>query len=151
MRVCTSSLSATKDFERLARRLSGRAIAVVFGGGGARGFAHLGALKAFEEEGIPIDIIGGTSMGAFVGALYAATTSQTHAYQAVKRFSEKSRWYNYLADTTAPVLAATSGSYLSNTVASAVSKDFVSSDARLTFYCNVTNLSNGCQSHIMYP
>ncbi|KAF5698763.1 lysophospholipase NTE1 [Fusarium mundagurra] len=151
MRVRTNPLSSTKDFERLARRLSGRAIAVVFGGGGARGFAHLGALKAFEEEGIPIDIIGGTSMGAFVGGLYATTASQTRAYQAAKSFSEKSRWYNYLADATAPVLAATSGSYLSSTVASAIGETFVSSDARLTFYCNVTNLSNGCQSHIMYP
>jgi predicted acylesterase/phospholipase RssA len=43
----------------------------VLGGGGARGFAHLGALRAFEEQGVPIDVVGGTSIGALAGALWA--------------------------------------------------------------------------------
>lgn len=46
-------------------------VGVVLSGGGAKGFAHIGALKALEEAGIPIDYIAGTSMGAIVGALYA--------------------------------------------------------------------------------
>lgn len=41
------------------------------GGGGAKGVAHIGALKVLEEAGIPIDYVAGTSMGALVGALYA--------------------------------------------------------------------------------
>lgn len=45
--------------------------ALCLGGGGARGFAHIGALKAFEEAGIDFDIVVGTSVGAIVGALYA--------------------------------------------------------------------------------
>jgi predicted acylesterase/phospholipase RssA len=44
--------------------MSERAVGVVLGGGGARGFAHIGVLQALEEEGIPIDAIGGTSMGS---------------------------------------------------------------------------------------
>ena len=40
-------------------------------GGGARGFAHVGVLMALEEEGVPVDMLGGTSMGAFVGGIYA--------------------------------------------------------------------------------
>ena len=46
-------------------------VAVVLGGGGAKGVAHIGVLKVLEEAGIPIDIVAGTSMGAIVGGLYA--------------------------------------------------------------------------------
>ncbi len=46
-------------------------IGIALGGGGARGFAHLGVLLALEENGIPIDIITGTSMGAGVGVAKA--------------------------------------------------------------------------------
>ncbi|XP_031755196.1 neuropathy target esterase isoform X1 [Xenopus tropicalis] len=59
------------DFSRLARALTGNTIALVLGGGGARGFAHVGVIKALEEAGIPVDMVGGTSMGAVVGGVYA--------------------------------------------------------------------------------
>jgi predicted acylesterase/phospholipase RssA/CRP-like cAMP-binding protein len=59
------------DFRRLARFLSGEAIGLVLGGGGARGFAHLGVLRALREAGIPIDAVGGTSHGAIVAAAVA--------------------------------------------------------------------------------
>src|SRR3984885_13435825 len=53
-------------------------VGVALGGGGARGLAHIGVLKAFEEEDIPIGAIAGTSVGALIGSLYAAgiTTAQ---------------------------------------------------------------------------
>ncbi len=47
-------------------------VGVVMSGGGAKGLYHIGVLKALEEEGIPIDYVAGTSMGAIVGSLYAA-------------------------------------------------------------------------------
>lgn len=47
-------------------------VGLVLSGGGAKGLAHIGALKVIEEAGVKIDYIGGTSMGAIVGALYAA-------------------------------------------------------------------------------
>src|SRR5690554_7077298 len=47
-------------------------VGLVLSGGGAKGFAHIGVLKVLEEEGIQIDYIGGTSMGAIIGALYAS-------------------------------------------------------------------------------
>jgi len=46
-------------------------IAVVLSGGGAKGFAHVGVLKVLEQEGIPVDIIVGTSMGSLIGGIYA--------------------------------------------------------------------------------
>ena len=47
-------------------------VGLVLSGGGAKGFAHIGALKVIEEAGVKIDYIGGTSMGAIIGALYAS-------------------------------------------------------------------------------
>ena len=64
-----------EDFERLARHLTGRRIGLALGGGGARGLAHIGLLRAANEVGIPIDDIGGTSIGALVAAQWAAGMS----------------------------------------------------------------------------
>ncbi|NLN74477.1 MAG: patatin, partial [Bacteroidales bacterium] len=47
-------------------------VALVLSGGGAKGAAHIGVIRALEEEGIPIDYIAGTSAGAIIGALYAS-------------------------------------------------------------------------------
>lgn len=57
--------------ERVARRLAGRSLGLVLSGGGARAFAHLGVLEVLEEEGLAVDRVGGTSMGAFVSAMVA--------------------------------------------------------------------------------
>ena len=46
-------------------------VAVVLSGGGAKGVAHIGAIKVIEEAGIPIDYVVGTSMGSIIGGLYA--------------------------------------------------------------------------------
>lgn len=58
-----------------AKYAFGQGVAVVLSGGGSRGMAHVGVLKALEENNIPIDYIAGTSIGAAVGALYAAGIS----------------------------------------------------------------------------
>ncbi|HSC26375.1 MAG TPA: cyclic nucleotide-binding and patatin-like phospholipase domain-containing protein [Vicinamibacterales bacterium] len=60
--------SADADYERLSRFLTGNAIGLALGGGFARGLAHLGVLRALREANIPVDAIGGASMGALVGA-----------------------------------------------------------------------------------
>jgi predicted acylesterase/phospholipase RssA/CRP-like cAMP-binding protein len=65
------AMSEQKDFERLARLLTGNAVGIVLGGGGARGFAHIGVIRALKEAGISIDSIGGTSAGAIIGAQVA--------------------------------------------------------------------------------
>jgi CRP-like cAMP-binding protein/predicted acylesterase/phospholipase RssA len=64
-------LDGEADFERLARVLTGHAVGVVLGGGFARGIAHAGVVRALETAGIPLDFIGGTSMGAIMAAEYA--------------------------------------------------------------------------------
>ena len=52
-------------------------IGLVLSGGGAKGFAHIGVLKILEKAGVKIDFIGGTSMGAVVGGLYASGYNAT--------------------------------------------------------------------------
>jgi NTE family protein len=61
-----------RDMARLARLLSRNAVGLVLGGGGARGFAHLGAWRALRARGVDIDYVGGTSIGAVMAALIAA-------------------------------------------------------------------------------
>ncbi|HET9023353.1 MAG TPA: patatin-like phospholipase family protein, partial [Burkholderiaceae bacterium] len=61
-----------RDLARLARLLSRNAVGLVFAGGGARGFAHLGTWQALLEQGIEVDCVGGTSIGAVMAALVAA-------------------------------------------------------------------------------
>ena len=56
---------------RIARRLAGRSLGLVLSGGGARAFAHVGVLEVLEDERVPIDRVGGTSMGAFIAAMVA--------------------------------------------------------------------------------
>lgn len=61
-------LDRNGDVERIARFLAGRAVGLVLAGGGAPGFAHIGAIRALREAGVPIDAVGGTSIGSIVAA-----------------------------------------------------------------------------------
>jgi NTE family protein len=69
-------------------------VAVVLSGGGAKGFAHIGVLKILEEEGIPIDIIVGTSIGSLIGGFYSLGYSAGEIEEVVK----KQNWERVLSD-----------------------------------------------------
>lgn len=71
-------------------------VGVVLSGGGAKGFAHIGALKVLEEAGIPVDYIAGTSIGAIVGALYAIGYD-SHAIDSLVKGQD---WTHLLSDET---------------------------------------------------
>lgn len=73
-------------------------VAVVLSGGGAKGVAHIGALKVIEEAGIPVDIVCGTSMGALVGALYSVGYSTEYLDSLVR----SQDWAALLSDRTDP-------------------------------------------------
>ena len=72
------------DLARAARRLTGSSLGLVLGGGGARGFAHLGVLEVLEEDGILVDRVGGTSMGGIVSSAFAAGLDPPSRRRAVK-------------------------------------------------------------------
>jgi predicted acylesterase/phospholipase RssA/CRP-like cAMP-binding protein len=92
-----------EDYARVARFLTGHAVGLVLGGGGARGFAHLGVLKALEEAKIPIDLIGGNSMGALIGAQYACGWSLDEIREQTQKFAGGGEW------PTLPVISLVSG------------------------------------------
>ena len=107
----------TSDIARVARWLTGKQIGLVLGGGGARGMAHLGVLKALEEENIPIDVIGGTSQGAFIGALMAMTHDPYISVPARRARRDKGRvfalemssMWNLIKDITYPLTSYWTG------------------------------------------
>ena len=90
------------DMLPLARSLIGQGVGFVLGGGGARGFAHLGLLRAARDLAIPIDLVGGTSMGAFIGALYAQGRSLDEITNLVR---ETFLLRNFLNDYMLPRIA----------------------------------------------
>src|SRR5213595_3642797 len=69
-------------------------VGVALGGGFARGLAHVGVLKVLEEEGIPIDFVAGTSIGAAIGAIHASGVSgkELEEIASILKFSDFARW-----------------------------------------------------------
>ncbi|PVU96636.1 hypothetical protein BB559_002327 [Furculomyces boomerangus] len=132
------------DFARLARRLCNQSVGLVMGGGGARGMALLGVLRAFEEAGIPIDIVGGTSIGAFFSGLYAHEPDSMNIWRRAKLFANhiSSMWRTIL-DATWPVLSYTSGNEF-NRALWKVFKETQIEDLWLPFYCVSTNITHSC-------
>jgi predicted acylesterase/phospholipase RssA/CRP-like cAMP-binding protein len=82
-------------YKRLAHRLAGRTTGLVLSGGAARGFAHVGVLRALEELGIQIDRVGGTSMGALIGAGYAMGLSYKDMASLAQRFANPKQLFDY--------------------------------------------------------
>jgi NTE family protein len=96
----------TDDIHRLSRFVSGRAVGLVLAGGGARGFAHIGVMKALMEAGVPFDHLGGTSMGAIIAAGMAAEWS---IEELTARMREAFVDTNPLSDYTLPLIALVRG------------------------------------------
>lgn len=94
-----------RDEERLARRLTGQGVGLVLGGGGARGIAHIGVLRALEEAGIAIDLVGGTSMGSVIGAAYALHGSSATLAALAETFASPKKVF----DRTLPLVSLMSG------------------------------------------
>jgi lysophospholipid hydrolase len=129
------------DFHRLARRLCGRSVGLVLGGGGARGIAHVGIIRALEEAGLPIDIVGGTSIGAFIGALYAWDADVVPMYGRAKKFAGRmgSMW-RFALDVTYPSASYTTGHEFNRGIFKAFGTAQIE-DFWLEYYCNTTNIS----------
>ena len=129
------------DMHRLARRLCGRSVGLVLGGGGARGISQVGVIRALEEAGIPIDIVGGTSIGAFIGALYARDADVVPMYGRAKKFAGRmgSMW-RFALDLTYPTASYTTGHEFNRGIFKTFGNSQIE-DFWLEFYCNTTNIS----------
>jgi NTE family protein len=130
---------ATPDFQRLARMLTGQSVGLVLSGGGARAYAHVGAIKALRERNVPIDFVGGSSMGAIVGAGLAMGWSEA---EMDARLHEAFVDTSPLDDVALPLLAMTHGVKVSARLAQHFGETQIS-DLWLPFFCLSSNLTTG--------
>ena len=129
----------TGDIKRLARFIAGRAVGIVLAGGGARGFAHIGIIKALKEAGVPFDHVGGTSMGAILAAGMAMEWDIPELTERMRAVFVKQ---NPLSDFTLPLIALVRGKKASM----ALHKHF--GDVRIEelaipFFCVSSDLTTG--------
>jgi NTE family protein len=127
------------DVPRVARLLTGRGVGIVLSGGGARGFAHIGVVKALLESGVPIDLAGGTSMGGIMAAGVAIGWSIEEMTERLRRSFVDT---NPLRDYTFPVVSLVSGRKVS-TLLHREFGDAAIEDLPLSFFCVSSNLTTG--------
>jgi NTE family protein len=132
-------VSDPSDVVRIGRLLTGHGIGLVLSGGGARGFAHIGIVKALREADIPIDLVGGTSMGGILGAGVAMRWS---IEEMTQRFRRSFVDVNPLRDYTFPVVSLVSGQRVSRLLHREFG-DVTIEDLPLPFFCVSSNLTTG--------
>ncbi|AXQ28183.1 cyclic nucleotide-binding protein [Solimonas sp. K1W22B-7] len=130
---------AQDELAALARQITGRGIGLVLGGGGARGFAHIGLVRALEQLQIPVDVCGGTSMGAFVSALLACGFDSVEMAQIAR---ETFIARNYLNDYTMPRVSLIRGQRFLKRLRAIFGERRIE-ELRRSYYCISTNLTTG--------
>ncbi len=122
------------DLKRLARILSGNAVGLVLGGGGARGFAHLGVLQALEELGVSVDMVGGTSIGAPIAGWIAQGKRASECIPAALNA------FHSVIDVTLPTTSLIAGKRVAQSLINETAGWDIE-DYWLPFYCVSTNLT----------
>ncbi|OGR07800.1 MAG: patatin [Deltaproteobacteria bacterium RIFOXYD12_FULL_50_9] len=116
-------------------------IALVLGGGAARGFAHVGVIRALEQEKIPIDMVVGTSVGSLIGAIYANDTNSFELEWTAFTI-EKDNIFDYGLMTVFTGLGIAKGEKLEEFVKSKITVPNIE-DLKLPFYAVATDLNRG--------
>lgn len=132
-------LGTPSHVERVIRFLTNRAVGVVLGGGGAKGSAHFGVLRALHEAGIPVDMIGGTSSGAGVSAQYARGESFAEMRDNNHRLFVR---HNPFAKVTLPMVSFVAQKSVDD-VSRAMCGDRQIEDLWIPFFAVSCNLSTG--------
>lgn len=127
------------DLRSLSRQVTGRGVGLVLGGGGARGFAHIGLVRALAELRIPVDVVGGTSMGAFLAALLACGLDSVEMTRVARDTFVRA---NYLNDYALPRYALLRGHKFATRLQE-IFGDRQIEDLRHPFFCVSTNLTTG--------
>jgi NTE family protein len=129
----------TPDHQRMARVLTGQSVGLVLSGGGARAYAHVGAINALRERGVPIDFVGGSSMGAIVGAGLAMGWDRDEMDRRLREAFVNS---SPLDDLALPLLAMTHGVKVTERLQTHFGDTHIS-DLWLPFFCLSSNLTTG--------
>ena len=133
-------LDCIEDYRRLARFATGKAVGVVFGGGGARGYLQVGAIQALRESGIPIDLVGGTSIGSMVAAQCALGNDIEKILELSMTRYSTDIGINLLRDATLPIMAFLSARKTVKIIKEVFGHTFIE-DLWLRYFCVSANLS----------
>uniref|UniRef100_A0A5F8GK29 lysophospholipase n=1 Tax=Monodelphis domestica TaxID=13616 RepID=A0A5F8GK29_MONDO len=128
------------DFCRLARVLTGNAIALVLGGGGARGCSQVGLIRSLVETGIPVDMVGGTSIGSLMGALFAEERNYIQTRIRAKQWAIMTSVVKTVLDLTYPITSMFSGAAFNNGIRK-VFKDKQIEDLWIPYFVITTDIS----------
>lgn len=131
-------LGHAADFRRLARRLSGHPVGLALSGGGARGWAHIGVMRALEEAHLEVDWIGGASMGAIIAAAVALDWPSARLSALAAQFSDPKK----LLDYTLPYASITATRRITALLQALLGEAQVE-DTWRPFYCVSANLTRG--------
>uniref|UniRef100_A0A8C7UI19 lysophospholipase n=1 Tax=Oncorhynchus mykiss TaxID=8022 RepID=A0A8C7UI19_ONCMY len=116
-RVFQKPADRHSDFSRLARVLTGNAIALILGGGGARGCSQVGIMHALSEAGIPVDLVGGVSIGSLMGALYAEDRSHCRMRMRAREWAMgMTLVFKKVLDLTYPITSMFSGAAFNSSI-----------------------------------
>ncbi|XP_075935857.1 patatin-like phospholipase domain-containing protein 7a [Anarhichas minor] len=141
-RVFEKPADRHSDFSRLARVLTGNAIALILGGGGARGCSQVGIMRALCEAGIPVDLIGGTSIGSLMGALYAEDRSHSRMRMRAKEWAmEMTSMFKKVLDLTYPITSMFSGAAFNSSISN-VFKSKQIEDLRIPYFNITTDITS---------
>ena len=122
------------DLARVARIMAGRSVSLVLSGGGARGFAHLGVLRALHQLNVPVDLVGGASVGAVIAMLPGLETPIDDMTRIVQEQFHK------VFDYTLPVVSVISAKRITETLRATLG-DICIEDLWLPYFCVSTSLN----------
>jgi len=112
-------------------------IGLVFGGGGARGFGHIGVIKALEEAGIKADFVCGTSIGSLIGAAYASGATSSDLLEIARDIKQKDIRPNKI------IPSPTSAKHIEELCLKAIKGEKMFSELNIPFACVAVDINNG--------
>lgn len=128
-----------RQMDRLARLVTGKANGLVLAGGGARGYSHIGVIRALAEADVPIDLIGGSSIGSIIACGLSLGWSWEALYENIKKAFFDS---NPVNDYTFPFVALTRGDRVTRRLKRYFG-DLTFDQTWQPFYCVSSNLTKG--------
>ncbi|KTC67969.1 patatin-like phospholipase [Legionella birminghamensis] len=135
-------MSYQKDYQRLIRFIIGKPVALVLSGGGAKGWAALGTLKALSEANIDIDAIAGTSAGSLVAAAYALYQDFNIVHQKLLPLTKLGQKSVSFLNLSYPLVSITNGKEFTETIYQ-IFDNLYAEDLWLPFFSMACNLNTG--------
>lgn len=139
--VSCRAATAPQSLDRILERRDRPKIALVLGGGAARGFAHVGVIRALEQGRIPIDMVVGTSVGSLIGAIYASDLNSFELEWTAFAL-EKDHLLDYGLMTALTGMGTVKGDKLENFVKAKVPVENIE-DLKLPYAAVATDLNRG--------